>query len=62
MLRYHVEVHPVRGFKRPQYFNERDRRLRGDEGSVCVLRSVSQVYRHIVPEETGVAMSAVSQR
>lgn len=31
-LRYHLEISPFVGFKRPQYFNERDRRLRGDEG------------------------------
>jgi len=31
-LRYHVEISPFVGFERPRYFNERDRRLRGDEG------------------------------
>jgi integrase len=31
-LRYHLEINPFVGFERPRYFNERDRRLRGDEG------------------------------
>lgn len=31
-LRYHLEISPFVGFERPRYFNERDRRLRGDEG------------------------------
>jgi integrase len=28
---YHVERHPMEGVRRPSFFNERDRRLRGDE-------------------------------
>jgi integrase len=31
-LRYHLEISPFVGFERPRYFNERDRRFRGDEG------------------------------
>jgi integrase len=42
--RYHVEVHPLKGFKRPRYFNERDRRLRGDEGD-RLLASVREEDR-----------------
>jgi integrase len=42
--RYHVEIHPLKGFKRPTYFNERDRRLRGDEGD-RLLASVREEDR-----------------
>jgi integrase len=42
--RYHVEIHPLKGFKRPRYFNERDRRLRGDEGD-RLLASVREEDR-----------------
>jgi hypothetical protein len=42
--RYHVEIHPLKGFKRPTYFNERSRRLQGDEGD-RLLASVREEDR-----------------
>ena len=43
-LRYPVEIHPLKGFKRPRYFNERNRRLRGDE-PVRLLASIREEDR-----------------
>jgi len=43
-LRYPVEIHPLKGFKRPRYFNERNRRLRGDE-PVRLLEAIREEDR-----------------
>lgn len=57
--RIHVEKSPMDGVRRPRYYNERDRRLRGDEEErlLCAAyeedraRSISTRLEHLMSEE-----------
>lgn len=64
--RIHLDVHPMLGIKRPSYFNERDRRLVGDEEFRLLeaarkedqLRSFELHVEALAADEVAVALTA----